>query len=197
MFVRTRFQYGSLRLRKRERSTDVWEFRYYETSPVGKRIRQSVILGDQALYRTEADARKATQALLMRLNDEAPRAEMEAPTFGALLDRYIEHELPERHSTQRSHLSNIRKHIRPRWSDQPINRMKPMAMEQWLRDLQEFGLRRAVARRLAERRQLEVQVPDQVGGIAMCLCGHALALTGRTWSGRNFGVGRVVPGACA
>jgi hypothetical protein len=61
MFVRTRFQYGSLRLRKRERSTDVWEFRYYETSPVGKRIRQSVILGDQALYRTEADARKATQ----------------------------------------------------------------------------------------------------------------------------------------
>ncbi len=74
MFVRTRFQYGSLRLRKRERSTDVWEFRYYETSPVGKRIRQSVILGDQALYRTEADARKATQALLMRINDEAPRA---------------------------------------------------------------------------------------------------------------------------
>lgn len=58
MFVRTRFQYGSLRLRKRERSTDVWEFRYYETSPVGKRIRQSVILGDQALYRTEADARR-------------------------------------------------------------------------------------------------------------------------------------------
>jgi integrase len=113
----------------------VWEFRYYETSPVGKRIRQSVILGGQALYRTEAYARKATQALLMRLNDEAPRAEMEAPTFGALLDRYIEHELPERHSTQRSHLSNIRKHIRPRWSDQPINRMKPMAMEQWLRDL--------------------------------------------------------------
>ena len=65
----------------------MWEFRYYETSPVGKRIRQSVILGDQALYRTEADARKTTQALLMRLNDEAPRAEMEAPTFGALLDR--------------------------------------------------------------------------------------------------------------
>ncbi len=135
MFVRTRFQYGSLRLRKRERSTDVWEFRYYETSPVGKRIRQSVILGDQALYRTEADARKATQALLMRLNDEAPRAEMEAPTFGALLDRYIEHELPERHSTRSSHLSNIRKHIRPRWNEQPVNKMKPVAMEQRLRDL--------------------------------------------------------------
>ncbi len=92
MFVRTRFQYGSLRLRKRERGSAVWEFRYYETDPEGKRIRQSVILGEQALYRTEDDARKATQALLMRLNDEAPREEMIFPTFGALLDRYIEHE---------------------------------------------------------------------------------------------------------
>jgi len=135
MFVRTRFQYGSLRLRKRERGPDVWEFRYYETNPEGKRMRRSVILADRNLYRTEAEARKATQAMLMQLNEEAPRAEMEAPTFGALLDRYIEHELPERHSTRRSHLSNIRKHIRPRWSDQPIDKMKPMAMEQWLRDL--------------------------------------------------------------
>jgi hypothetical protein len=51
------------------------EFRYYETNPEGRRIRQSVILGEQALYRTEDDARKVTQALLMRLNDEAPREE--------------------------------------------------------------------------------------------------------------------------
>jgi len=135
MFVRTRFQYGSLRLRQRERGPGVWEFRYYETNPDGHRIRQSVILGDQALYKTEADARKATQALLMRLNEEAHRSEVEAPTFGALLDRYIEHELPERHSTRSSHLSNIRRHIRPRWGDQPINRLKSMAMEQWLRDM--------------------------------------------------------------
>ena len=135
MFVRTRFQYGSLRLRKRERGSDVWEFRYYETNPEGKRVRRSMILGEQALYRTEAEARKATQAILMQLNEEAPRAEMEAPTFGALLDKYIEHELPERYSTRSSHLSNIRKHIRPRWNEQPVNKMKPMAMELWLRDL--------------------------------------------------------------
>ena len=60
MFVRTPFQYGSLRLRKRERGPDVWEFRYYETNPEGKRVRRSMILGEQALYRTEAEARKAT-----------------------------------------------------------------------------------------------------------------------------------------
>ena len=135
MFVRTRFQYGSLRLRKRERSSDVWEFRYYETNPEGKRMRQSVILGDREVYPTEVAARRATQALLMQLNEDSPRAEVEAPTFGALLDRYIEHELPERFSTRKSHLSNIRKHIRPRWNNHPVDKLKPMAMEQWLRDL--------------------------------------------------------------
>ena len=42
--------------------------------------------------------------------------------------------------------------------------------QQWLRDLQESRLRRAVAGRLAQRSQLEVQVPDQVGGVSMRIC---------------------------
>ena len=135
MFVRTRYQYGSLRLRKRERGPDVWEFRYYETDSQGERKRQSVILGDRNLYVTETQARKATQALLLRLNEESPRAEVEAATFGALLDRYVEKELSERYSTRKSYLSNIRVHIRPRWGEYPMDKMKPMAMEQWLHDL--------------------------------------------------------------
>jgi integrase len=135
LLVRTRYQYGSLRLRKRERGPDVWEFRYYETDSQGKRKRQSVILGDRNLLPTETHARKATQALLLRLNEESPRAEVEAASFGALLDRYIEQELSERYSTRKSHLSNIRVHIRPRWGEYPVDKLKPMAMEQWLRDL--------------------------------------------------------------
>ena len=135
MFVRTRYQYGSLRLRKRERGPDVWEFRYYETDSQGERKRQSVILGDRNLYVTETQGRKATQALLLRLNEESPRAGVEAATFGALLDSYVEKELSERYSTRKSHLSNIRVHIRPRWGEYPVDKMKPMAMEQWLHDL--------------------------------------------------------------
>jgi integrase len=135
LFVRTRYQYGSLRLRKRERGPDVWEFRYYETDSQGERKRQSLILGDRNLYVTETQARKATQALLLRLNEESPRVEVEAATFGALLDRYVEKELSERYSTRKSYLSNIRVHIRPRWGEYPVDKMKPMAMEQWLHDL--------------------------------------------------------------
>jgi integrase len=135
LLVRTRYQYGSLRLRKRERGPDVWEFRYYETDAKGKRKRTSVILGGRNQYATETQARKATQALLLQLNGESPRAEVEAASFGALLDRYIEHELSERYSTRKSHLSNIRVHIRPRWGEYPLDKMKPMAMELWLREL--------------------------------------------------------------
>jgi hypothetical protein len=70
----------------------------------------------------------------MQLNYESPHSEIEAPTFGALLDRYIKHELPERYSTRKSHLSNIRKRIQPRWSEYPVDK-KPMTMEQRVREL--------------------------------------------------------------
>jgi hypothetical protein len=60
---------------------------------------------------------------------------VESASFGALLDRYIEQELSERYSTRKSHLSNIRAHIRPRWGEYSTDKMKPMVMEQWLHDL--------------------------------------------------------------
>ena len=40
-----RYQYGSLTRRKRIRTEDVWQFRYYETSPEGQRRRRSKIIG--------------------------------------------------------------------------------------------------------------------------------------------------------
>ena len=72
----------------------------------GKRKRQRVILGDRNLLTTETLAQKTTQALLLQLNDEPPRAEVETVPFGVLLDRYMEQELSERYSTWKSRLSN-------------------------------------------------------------------------------------------
>jgi hypothetical protein len=60
------------------------------------------------LAKTGRNGRWTSFLLLMQLNDESPYSEIEAPTFGALLDRYIKHELRERYSTRKSHLSNIR-----------------------------------------------------------------------------------------
>ena len=84
---------------------------------------------------TEALARKAVQSLLLQLNSEAPRAELEVPNFGVLLDKFVAEEMPERYSTRNSYASMLKTHIRPKWADYPLDRFKPMAVEQWLRQL--------------------------------------------------------------
>jgi integrase len=58
-----------------------------------------------------------------------------APSFGAVIARYEEEEMPERHSTSTSYRSLINKHIRPRWSDVQVHAVKPMAVEDWLKAL--------------------------------------------------------------
>ena len=74
--TRTRYQFGSLRLKKRRNGSQAWEFRYYVDQLDGGRKRQHVTIGTCERYPTEALARKAVQALLLNLHAEAPRAEL-------------------------------------------------------------------------------------------------------------------------
>jgi hypothetical protein len=43
--------------------------------------------------------------------------------------------LPQRYSTRKSYLSNIRLHIRPRWEQYLIHQIRPMVVEGWLKKL--------------------------------------------------------------
>jgi integrase len=121
-----------LRKKKRAKGPDAWEFRYYETVG-GSRNRKSTTVGTVEQYRNEAAARQAVAALLLKLNSEAPH--IGAVTFAALIDRYVEEELPERFSTRISYLSMVNSHIRSKWADFPLDKVKPMAVEEWLRQL--------------------------------------------------------------
>ena len=143
MFTRTRYQSGSLRTKKRAKGPDAWEFRYYEN--VGQaRQRRSKTVGTVEQYPSKAAARQAVAALLLKVNSEPPHAG--AVTFAALVDRYVEEELPERFSTRISYLSVVNMHIRPKWADFPLDKVKPMAVEKWLRDLPLAPKSRANAR---------------------------------------------------
>jgi len=135
LFKRTRYQYGSLRLKKRRTGPDAWEFRYYEDDSQSRRERKYVTIGTKNEYPTESDARRAVQSLLLKLNCGAPRAELEIPNFGTLIDKFVDEEMPERYSTAASYKSVISTYLRPKWSDYPLDRFKPMAIEQWLRSL--------------------------------------------------------------
>jgi len=53
-----RYQYGSLTRRKRIRTEDVWQFRYYETSPEGQRDHPK---HDERLYACHAGGKARRQ----------------------------------------------------------------------------------------------------------------------------------------
>ncbi len=93
------------------------------------------IIGNLDKYRTEAQARKAVEALLLKLNSETPLQRMAVVTFGGVCDRYVQEELPERYSTRKSYLTNIDLHLKPRWGDYLLEKIRPMAVEDWLKNL--------------------------------------------------------------
>jgi integrase len=126
-----------LKPKERKDGRKVWEFRFYHMDAQGRRRRKSVTIGPVTKYPTESAARKsaAVQSLLLRINSESPHQGITPPSFGAVIARYEEEEMPERHSTSTSYRSLINKHIRPRWSAIQLRGVKSMAVEDWLKAL--------------------------------------------------------------
>jgi len=91
---RRRYQYGSLTKKNNTHGDDVWQFRFYETTPEGHRYRRSTSVGTVAQYPTKTDALRVIEPLRLRLNLHHRFGR--PVSVGALVDRYIEHELPER-----------------------------------------------------------------------------------------------------
>src|SRR5262249_44472749 len=124
---RTRYQFGSVALKKRALGPHVWVYRYFERS-----IRKSKMIGSIEQYPKRADALKCAESLRMLANPDDPSAQI--VTLRALIDRYKTEELPElRHSTQLAYSSYLDEHIMQKWGDYPLGEVKPFAVEQWLK----------------------------------------------------------------
>ena len=132
---RARYQFGSLTRKKRAKGSDAWEFRFYESTAKGSRLRKTATVGSVDKYKSKALAQKAVEALLLKLNSETSQQRMAVVTFGAVCDRYIAEELPERYSTAKSYRSNIKNYLKPRWGDYLLEKIRPMAVEDWLKNL--------------------------------------------------------------
>ena len=133
--MRACYQFGSVTKEKRAKGPDAWEFRYYETTATGERGRKTATVGSVEKYKTKALAQEAVEALLLKLNSETPQQRMTVVTFGAICDRYLEEELPERYSTAKSYRSNIKNYLKPRWGDYLLEKIRPMAVEDCLKNL--------------------------------------------------------------
>src|SRR4051812_36974894 len=131
-----KYQFGSLRPKKRSGGKAAWEFRYYEEDAKGKRGRKSTIIGYKDELPNETAARRKVEALLLKLNKDTPNAVMTDPTVGALCDMFItEERLQEIKDTKpgeevssdglsfesaTGYLKIIRCYIRPKWGAVPI-----------------------------------------------------------------------------
>ena len=135
--MRTRYQHGSLQLDKRTNGPDVWVYRWREYGAAGKVNRRGEMVGTVMQYPTKAEALRACEHLQLTVNSDNPTSR--GVTFGALLDRYLAEEMPERHSTNLAYRSYIETHIRPKWAEWPLrkltNRGASFAIEQWLKSL--------------------------------------------------------------
>lgn len=130
---RQRYQFGSVERKARKKGPDVWVLRYREYLLDGTSCHKSLIVGTVEQHATESQARGAAQALLLGINVDNPNAGV--VTFGAVIERYLAEELPDRHSTARSYQSWLRNHIKPKWGEYVLTQIKPLAVEQWLKGL--------------------------------------------------------------
>lgn len=86
------------------------------------------------MLKTETNAWRAIEHRKFEINSEDSRGT--TVTVNALVNRYLEEELPElRHSTADAYRSYLNNHIRARWGNRSIEKIKPLAVELWLKEL--------------------------------------------------------------
>jgi integrase len=130
---RQRVQFGWLDLKKRRNGPEVWVLRYRETLADGSKRVPSLIVGSIEKYPTESRARTASMSLLLSINQEKPEG-VPVP-FGAVIERYLAQEIPERNSTASRYRSWLKNYIKPKWAECSLDQIKPLAVEDWLKRL--------------------------------------------------------------
>jgi integrase len=90
---------------------------------------------DSAIYKTEKSVRQHLEGFIVKLNEKTEYARSAGVTFNALLDRYIEEEMPARHSTKGSYTSIINKRLRPQWGTSLISEIRPADLHAWFQSL--------------------------------------------------------------
>jgi integrase len=148
-FTRRKYQNGSLRRVPRKTGVDVWEYRFRNHAEPGSPLRQMTL--STLEYPTETQARIGLQSQVLQMNGPASYKKQHKPTFGLVIDRFIESErLVEivaqppgeititdgvAYSTASGYLSYLRKHIRPKWGANLLAEMDALEIQEWLKTL--------------------------------------------------------------
>ena len=106
-------QQGSLIRSGRKRGPDVWQFRWADKGPLGKRIYRRRVIGTVCQYADAESARKSVAGLLRELNANALQRCHLPMTVAEVCDHFIQRELNKEniwrsHSTKKTYKAYLR-----------------------------------------------------------------------------------------
>lgn len=133
--TRNTYQNGWIETRPSKKHEAVFVYRWRERKPDGGFTKRCEVIGPIGVLKTEANARRAIEHRKLDVNSDRFQGR-HTVTVGMVLNRYLETELTElRHSSASAYRSYLNHWIKPRWSDYPLVKVKPFAVEQWLKEL--------------------------------------------------------------
>ena len=145
--ARNYYQEGALDRVKRAKGPDAWVYRWRETGSGGKRVQRKRIIGTVDDYKTLREAKMASDNLRLAANaanNPTSDVQVEAVTVGTAWGHFQVNELsaPEiarSPTTIASYKDYFKSRILPTWRDVPLEDVKAVGVEKWLRSLKDIA----------------------------------------------------------
>jgi integrase len=133
-------QRGCLKRQTHKRGPDVWQFRWSEVSPDGKRLHHKKIVGTVEQYPDENAARRAVVGLVSEITASARPMKSVAMTVAQLCDHFAQRELAKdnswrSHATKKIYQAYLTRWIRPHRQKFELADVRTIQVESWLRGL--------------------------------------------------------------
>ncbi len=179
---KARSQKGSLCLSVNGSGTQVWIFRWWETSTDGTRVRRKRQVGTLDQYKTEEAAEKAVRnwRLVLRANQDGAVSRI---TMKALIDHFREKELVDKGedgrawSTRDRYEAYLNSWIEPRWGKEELTAIRAPLVEEWLRNLRQKPRKRKRPQPVATERESKPLAPAskaKIRNLMSVLFNHAI-----------------------
>lgn len=137
---RTRIQRGGVNLDVSSSGKRIWVFRWRETRPDGRRVQRKKVIGTLEEYPAKKAAENSARAFRLNLVDQGSAALVQI-TMKELVSHFSEHEQVDKGEEGRAYSTRDRCEsvlncwILPRWGKTPIDQIRTVAVEDWLRSI--------------------------------------------------------------
>jgi integrase len=133
-----RYQEGSIDRVARAKGPDVWVYRWRELQEDGTRPQRKRTIGDVKRFPKKADVKREVENLRSEINAQQER--VGKTTVADAWGHFQLHELRDPDvdrspTTVKSYLDYFKVQILPHWKDVPLDEVKFVAVEKWLRSL--------------------------------------------------------------